>query len=225
MGLMRLILLGGPGAGKGTQALRLAKHFNIPQISTGDMLRAAIAAGSELGLSAKKIMDSGQLVSDDIIIRLVKERLKMGDCHNGFLLDGFPRTIPQAEALQDAGIDIDYVIDIDVDDEEIVKRISGRRIHPASGRVYHVLTHPPKVEGIDDETGEPLILRDDDQEEIIRKRLEIYHKQTVPLIDYYKELAKHKHVNAPVFQQIVGQGNESVIYQNILSVIKCAEEA
>ena len=225
MGLMRLMLLGGPGAGKGTQALRLTKHFGIPQISTGDMLRAAIAAGTELGLNAKKIMDSGQLVSDDIIIGLVKERLQQSDCCDGFLLDGFPRTIPQAEALRHAGIDIDYVIEIAVDDDEIVKRISGRRIHQASGRVYHIHTHPPKVEGIDDETGEPLILRDDDREEIIRKRLDIYHDQTVPLIDYYKEFSKHKHENAPVFQRIIGQGSEDTIYQKILAVIKCAEEA
>ena len=181
--MMRLMLLGGPGAGKGTQALRLTKHFQIPQISTGDMLRAAIVAGSALGLSAKKIMDSGQLVSDDIIIGLVKERLKQGDCRNGFLLDGFPRTIPQAQALREAGIDIDYVIEIAVDDNEIVKRISGRRIHKASGRVYHIYYHPPKQEGLDDETGEPLILRDDDREEIVRKRLDVYHEQTEPLVD------------------------------------------
>lgn len=220
MGLMRLMLLGGPGAGKGTQALRLTKHFNIPQISTGDMLRAAITAGSELGLSAKKIMDSGQLVSDDIIIGLVKERLQNPDCSNGFLLDGFPRTIPQAEALKAASIDIDYVVEIAVDDEEIVKRISGRRIHPASGRVYHINAHPPKQEGLDDETGDPLIFRDDDREEIIRKRLDVYHKQTEPLIDYYQEWAKKAPKNAPAFRQISGQGTEDVIYQRILSAIE-----
>ena len=222
---MRLMLLGGPGAGKGTQALRLTKQFNIPQISTGDMLRAAIAAGRELGLSAKKIMDSGQLVSDNIIIDLVKERLQQADCRDGFLLDGFPRTIPQAEALKEAGIFLDYVIEIAVDDEEIVKRISGRRIHPASGRVYHTESHPPKTEGLDDETGEPLILRDDDREEIIRKRLDVYHEQTEPLIDYYKEWALRAHSNSPVFQRILGQGSENTIYQRILSVIKCSEEA
>ncbi len=220
MRLMRLMLLGGPGAGKGTQALRLTKHFNIPQIATGDMLRAAIAAGSELGLSAKKIMDSGQLVSDDIIIGLVKERLQQADCHRGFLLDGFPRTIPQAEALKTAKIDIDYVIEIAVDDEEIVERISGRRIHPISGRVYHIHSHPPKREGIDDETGEPLILRDDDREEIIRKRLDVYHKQTEPLIDYYQEWAERGHTKAPVFRRIIGQGSENTIYQRIISAIE-----
>jgi len=213
------MLLGGPGAGKGTQALRLTKHFNIPQISTGDMLRAAITAGTELGLSAKKIMDSGQLVSDDIIIGLVKERLQQADCHGGFLLDGFPRTIPQAQALKDANIFLDYVIEIAVDDEEIVKRISGRRIHPASGRVYHTLSHPPKTAGLDDETGEPLILRDDDREEIIRKRLDVYHEQTEPLIDYYKDWSNKEHKNAPVFERISGFGDENMIYERILSVI------
>ncbi len=217
MRLRRLILLGGPGAGKGTQALRLMKHFNIPQISTGDMLRAAIAAGTELGLSAKKIMDSGHLVSDEIIIGLVKERLSQDDCQNGFLLDGFPRTIPQAEALKLAKINIDFVIDIDVNDDEIVKRISGRRIHPASGRVYHLQAHPPKRDGIDDETGDPLILRDDDREEIIRKRLDVYHEQTKPLIDYYQQWVECEPDNAPVFRRISGQGSEDIIYQRILS--------
>lgn len=216
---MRCMLLGGPGAGKGTQALRLMKHFNIPQISTGDMLRAAITAGSELGLSAKKIMDSGQLVSDDIIIALVKERLKQADCQKGFLLDGFPRTIPQADALKNAGIDIDYVIEIDVDDEEIVKRISGRRIHPPSGRVYHIESHPPKNPGFDDETGEPLIFREDDREEIIRKRLDVYHKQTEPLISYYQKWANSSEKNAPAFQKISGKGTEDTIYQRILNAI------
>ena len=222
---MRLMLLGGPGAGKGTQALRLTRHFNIPQISTGDMLRAAIAAGSELGLSAKKIMDSGQLVSDNIIIGLVKERLQQGDCHNGFLLDGFPRTIPQAEALKEAGIDIDYVIEIAVEDEEIVKRISGRRIHQGSGRVYHIHSHPPKHDNVDDETGEPLILRDDDREEIIRKRLDVYHEQTEPLIDYYQEWERSGNEKAPAFRQVLGQGSEDMIYQRILSAINSTEEA
>ena len=224
MQLMRLMLLGGPGAGKGTQALRLTKHFNIPQISTGDMLRAAIAAGSQLGLSAKKIMDSGQLVSDEIIIGLVKERLQQDDCRNGFLLDGFPRTIPQAEALKAAHIDIDYVIEIAVDDDEIVTRISGRRTHPASGRVYHIHTHPPKQEGIDDESGDPLILREDDREEIIRKRLDVYHSQTEPLIGYYQEWAESKHAQAPVFRRISGQGSENTIYQRILSAMESSEE-
>lgn len=223
MGLMRLMLLGGPGAGKGTQALRLTKHFKIPQIATGDMLRAAITNGSELGLSAKKIMDAGQLVSDDIIIALVKERLKQDDCRNGFLLDGFPRTIPQAEALRDAGIDIDYVIEIAVDDNEIVKRISGRRIHPASGRVYHLSYHPPKRVGLDDETGEPLILRDDDREEIVRKRLEVYHQQTEPLVGYYQHLASERTTNAPRFRRISGTGSEDAIYQRILMEMDAGE--
>ncbi len=224
MGLMRFMLLGGPGAGKGTQALRLTKHFGIPQISTGDMLRASIAAGSALGLSAKKIMDSGQLVSDDIIIGLVKERLLEADCREGFLLDGFPRTIPQAAALKEAGIAIDYVIEIAVDDDEIVKRISGRRIHPASGRVYHIETHPPKLSGVDDETGDPLILRDDDRETIIRKRLEIYHDQTEPLIDYYQTWAQKKDDDAPRFRRVLGQGSEDTIYQRILSAINEKED-
>ena len=225
MRLMRLMLLGGPGAGKGTQALRLTKHFKIPQISTGDMLRAAITAGTELGLSAKKIMDSGQLVSDDIIIGLVKERLRQDDCRHGFLLDGFPRTIPQAEALKAASIDIDFVIEIAVDDDEIVKRISGRRIHAASGRVYHIHSHKPKHEGLDDETGEPLMLRDDDREEIIRKRLEVYHQQTEPLVHYYETWGSQDKPNAPVFKKITGQGSEDTIYQRILSAIEGNSEA
>lgn len=219
MGLMRLMLLGGPGAGKGTQALRLSKHFDIPQISTGDMLRQAIAAGTELGLSAKKIMDAGQLVSDDLIIGLVKERLQLPDCQKGFLLDGFPRTLPQAEALKKSGIKLDYVLEIAVDDDEIVKRISGRRTHPASGRVYHIEYRPPQKDGIDDETGEPLILRDDDREEIIRKRLEVYHHQTEPLIGYYKTWSSKKDPQAPAFFRISGVGDENTIYQNILTAI------
>ncbi|MCX7117293.1 MAG: adenylate kinase [Legionellales bacterium] len=216
---MRLILLGGPGAGKGTQALKLTKHFNIPQISTGDMLRTAIAKGSELGLSAKKIMDSGHLVPDPIIISLVKERLANADCQQGFLLDGFPRTIPQADALKSAKIDIDYVVEIAVDDDEIVKRISGRRVHIPSGRIYHILAHPPRREGLDDETGEALILRDDDREEIIRKRLEVYHKQTKPLVAYYQGWSKRGGADAPCFRQISGQGSEATIYQRILSAL------
>ena len=220
MRLMRLVLLGGPGAGKGTQALRLMKSFNIPQISTGDMLRAAIAAGSELGLSAKKIMDSGQLVSDDIMIALVKERLKQDDCRNGFLLDGFPRTIPQAEALKMAGIELDHVIEIAVQDDEIVRRISGRRVHPASGRIYHVEYNPPKQIGVDDETGDTLVLRDDDREEIIRKRLEIYHHQTEPLIDYYQSWANQGDTLAPAFHRISGEGSVDTIFQRMLSVLE-----
>jgi adenylate kinase len=184
------------------------------------MLRASIAAGSEIGLNAKKIMDSGQLVSDDIIIALVRERLKQPDCQNGFLLDGFPRTIPQAEALKEAGIDIDFVIEIAVDDDEIVKRISGRRIHPASGRVYHIHSHPPKVKDLDDETQEPLVFRDDDREEIIRKRLEVYHEQTEPLIEYYQTWFEKDEERAPIFRRVLGQGNEDIIYQRILSALE-----
>ena len=188
MAMMRLVLLGGPGAGKGTQAKRLIQHFEIPQISTGDMLRAAVASGTDLGRTVKKIMDSGELVSDHIMIQLVKDRLTKADCQNGFLLDGFPRTVPQAEALKHADIILDYVVEIFVDDEEIVKRISGRRTHLASGRVYHVVNNPPIKPDIDDITGESLIWREDDREEIIRKRLLVYHQQTEPLINYYKEL-------------------------------------
>lgn len=222
MGLMRLMLLGGPGAGKGTQAERLIKHFSIPQISTGDMLRAAVAAGSEIGLSVKKIMDAGQLVSDDIMIRLVQERLALPDCKNGFLLDGFPRTIVQAEALKKAHIDLDHVIEIAVDDEEIVKRICGRRTHPASGRVYHVEYNPPKQQGLDDITAEPLVQRDDDREEIIRKRLQVYHEQTEPLIAYYREWAKTSK-EAPRFHRVEGTGSVDSIFQRILSAIKTKE--
>lgn len=184
---MRIILLGGPGAGKGTQAQHLTEKFGIPQISTGDMLRAAIKAGTELGLAAKKVMDAGQLVSDEIIIGLVKERVAQDDCKQGYLLDGFPRTLPQADAMKENGIDVDTVIEIDVPDDEIVKRMSGRRVHLASGRTYHVIYNPPKVEGQDDVTGEALIIRDDDQEETVRKRLGVYHTQTKPLIDYYRQ--------------------------------------
>ncbi|WP_133129731.1 adenylate kinase [Legionella yabuuchiae] len=217
---MRLMLLGGPGAGKGTQAAKLIDRYNIPQISTGDMLRAAIAAKTELGLSAKTIMDSGQLVSDDIMIKLVKERLQKDDCKHGFLLDGFPRTIVQAEALKNAGIELDHVIEIAVDDEEIVKRISGRRIHPGSGRVYHTVYNPPKELGVDDVTGEDLIQRDDDREEIIRKRLEVYHKQTEPLIEYYKNWAAKDPVNAPEFHSIDGQGSVDEIFNRIVTAIE-----
>ncbi len=182
---MRIILLGAPGAGKGTQAQFLMNKFGIPQISTGDMLRAAIKAGTEMGLAAKKVMDAGELVSDEIIIGLVKERVAQEDCANGFLLDGFPRTIPQADAMKEAGINVDYCIEFDVPDDVIVDRMGGRRVHPGSGRVYHVVYNPPKVEGKDNETGEDLIIRDDDQEATVRSRLEIYHNQTKPLVDYY----------------------------------------
>ncbi|CDZ79152.1 Adenylate kinase [Legionella massiliensis] len=219
---MRLMLLGGPGAGKGTQALKLIDHFKIPQISTGDMLRSAIAAGTELGKSAKKIMDAGQLVSDDIIIALVKERLQKPDCHRGFLFDGFPRTIPQADALREAQVRLDHVIEIAVPDDEIINRISGRRVHVASGRVYHVKFNPPQKEGVDDISGEPLIQRDDDQEETIKNRLAVYHKQTEPLVNYYKDMeqaAKKFHIQAPQFHRINGMGSVDNIFNKILSCI------
>ena len=186
---MRIILLGAPGAGKGTQAQFLMNTYNIPQISTGDMLRAAIKAGTELGKKAKEVMDAGQLVSDDIMIGLVQERIAQEDCENGFLLDGFPRTIPQADAMQEAGIKIDYVLEFDVADDVIVERMAGRRVHPGSGRVYHVSYNPPKEDGKDDVTGEDLVIREDDKEETVRKRLNIYHEQTEPLVAYYKKLA------------------------------------
>ncbi|MCF6254001.1 MAG: adenylate kinase [Thiomicrorhabdus sp.] len=187
---MKFILLGAPGAGKGTQAQFLTKQFSIPQISTGDMLRAAIKAGTELGKKAKEAIDAGQLVSDDIIIGMVKERIAQDDCEKGFLLDGFPRTVPQADALAEAGVDIDAVIEIDVPDSEIIDRMSGRRAHLASGRTYHLKYNPPNVEGKDDETGEDLVQRDDDKPEVVTERLEVYHKQTSPLIDYYQKVSK-----------------------------------
>jgi adenylate kinase len=216
---MRLMLLGGPGAGKGTQASLLIERYKIPQISTGDMLRAAIAEGSELGLSAKAIMDAGGLVSDKIIIGLVEERLKQPDCENGFLFDGFPRTIVQADAMKNAGIHLDHVIEIAVDDEEIIKRISGRRIHQPSGRVYHVVNHPPVKPGIDDDTGEPLIQREDDKEETIRKRLQVYHTQTAPLVKYYKDWEQTGDENAPRFHTIEGVGTVDQIFDKILTVL------
>lgn len=221
---MRLMLLGGPGAGKGTQALRLIERFKIPQISTGDMLRAAIAQGTPLGLSAKKIMEAGGLVSDDIIIGLVKERLQKDDCKNGFLFDGFPRTLVQADALKQAGIHLDHVIEIKVDDEEIIRRISGRRIHQPSGRVYHVVSHPPKTSDIDDVTGEALIQREDDQEETVRKRLAVYHNQTAPLISYYKNWAKDRAHGAPQFHSIIGTGSVDDIFDEIVNILDEKEE-
>ena len=202
---MRLILLGGPGAGKGTQANFIKEKYGIPQISTGDMLRAAVKAGTELGKQAKKIMDEGGLVSDDIILGLVKDRIQEPDCSNGFLFDGFPRTIPQAEAMKQE-VDIDYVVEIGVDDEEIIKRMSGRRVHLASGRTYHVVFNPPKEEGKDDETGEPLIQRDDDKEDTVRERLSVYHDQTEPLIDYYSKWANDGGAGAPRYVKINGIG-------------------
>ena len=203
---MRLILLGAPGAGKGTQAGFIKEKYNIPQISTGDMLRAAVKAGTPLGIAAKKIMDEGGLVSDDIIIGLVKDRLKDADCANGYLFDGFPRTIPQADAMKDAGVAIDYVLEIDVPDEAIVERMSGRRVHPASGRTYHVKFNPPKTAGRDDVTGEELIQRDDDKEETVKKRLSVYHEQTEVLVGYYNQWAASGKPGAPKYRKIAGIG-------------------
>ncbi|SHH15001.1 adenylate kinase [Massilia sp. CF038] len=203
---MRLILLGAPGAGKGTQANFIKEKYNIPQISTGDMLRAAIKAGTELGMAAKKVMDAGGLVSDDIMIGLVKNRLKDADCQNGYLFDGFPRTIAQADAMKEAGINVDYVLEIAVPDESIVDRMDGRRSHPASGRVYHIRNNPPKVEGIDDVTGEPLIQREDDKAETVQKRLAVYHNQTEVLLGYYNEWAQSGQPGAPKYRRISGVG-------------------
>ena len=203
---MRLILLGAPGAGKGTQAQYICEKFSIPQISTGDMLRAAVKAGTPMGLEAKKVMDAGGLVSDDIILGLVKERIAADDCKNGFLFDGFPRTIPQAEALKKDGVTLDYVVEIDVNDDEIIKRMSGRRVHPGSGRTYHVIFNPPKVDGKDDVTGEDLIQRDDDNEETVRKRLDIYHSQTKPLVEFYSSWANSGEAGAPKYAMIEGTG-------------------
>ena len=216
---MRLILLGGPGAGKGTQANNIKEKYQIPQISTGDMLRAAVKAGTELGLQAKKVMDTGGLVPDDVIIGLVKERIAEPDCEKGFLFDGFPRTIPQADAMKDAGVPIDAVVDIDVPDGEIIKRMSGRRVHLASGRTYHVVFNPPKEEGKDDVTGEPLIQRDDDKEETVRKRLDVYHDQTEPLIDYYKGWESSGDAGAPKYIRIEGVGKVDEIKNNIYSAL------
>ena len=217
---MRLILLGGPGAGKGTQATFIKEKFNIPQISTGDMLRAAIKAGTQLGMEAKKFMDAGGLVPDEVIIGLVKERIKNPDCANGFLFDGFPRTIPQAEAMKQAGVAIDYVLEIDVDDAEIIKRMSGRRAHLASGRTYHVIFNPPKVAGKDDVTGENLVQRDDDKEETVKKRLEVYHSQTRPLVDYYAGWAQSGESMAPKYVRIAGIGSVEEIRARAFAALK-----
>ena len=203
---MRLILLGAPGAGKGTQAQFICEKFAIPQISTGDMLRAAVKAGTPLGLEAKKIMDEGGLVSDDIILGLVKERIAEDDCKNGFLFDGFPRTIPQAESLKKDGVVLDYVVEIDVNDDEIIKRMSGRRVHPGSGRTYHTIFNPPKVDGKDDATGEDLIQRADDNEDTVRKRLDVYHSQTKPLVAFYSNWATGGEAGAPRYARVEGTG-------------------
>jgi adenylate kinase len=216
---MRLILLGPPGAGKGTQANVIKERFNIPQISTGDMLRAAVKAGTPLGLAAKKVMDSGQLVSDEIIIGLVKERLKEADCAKGYLFDGFPRTIPQAEAMRSSGVAIDFVLEIDVPDVEIVTRMSGRRVHPASGRTYHVKFNPPKVAGKDDATGENLIQRDDDKEETVKSRLDVYHSQTRPLVDYYSSWGAKGGADAPKYRKISGTGPVEEISRRALDAL------
>jgi len=221
---MRLILLGAPGAGKGTQAQFICEKFAIPQISTGDMLRAAVKAGTELGSAAKKIMDAGVLVSDDIIIGLVKDRLTQPDCSKGYLFDGFPRTIPQAQAMKDAGVPIDYVLEIDMPFDAIIDRMGGRRVHPASGRTYHIKYNPPKVEGKDDVTGDPLIQRDDDKEETVRKRLQVYDDQTRPLVDYYSSWAAKANptgkVKAPAYRKVNGTGSVEDITTSIFAELK-----
>ncbi|ERI51390.1 adenylate kinase [Pseudomonas sp. AOB-7] len=214
---MRVILLGAPGAGKGTQARYITEKFGIPQISTGDMLRAAVKAGTELGLKAKSVMDAGGLVSDDLIINLVKERIAQPDCAKGFLFDGFPRTIPQAEAMKEAGVTIDNVVEIAVDDEEIVKRLSGRRVHPASGRVYHTEYNPPKVAGKDDVSGEDLVQREDDKEETVRHRLSVYHSQTKPLVDFYQQLSAA--TGTPKYSHIPGVGSVEEITAKTLAAL------
>lgn len=214
---MRVILLGAPGSGKGTQAQAITEKFGIPQISTGDMLRAAVREGTPLGLEAKKIMDAGLLVSDEIILGLIQERIKADDCRNGFLLDGFPRTIAQADGLQKMGIGIDHVIEFEVDDEAIVQRMSGRRVHPASGRTYHIVFNPPQKDGVDDATGEPLIQRDDDSEATVRKRLSVYHEQTKPLVGYYQEMAAQGSVR---FASMNGIGNVETITERLLGLLR-----
>lgn len=216
---MRIILLGPPGAGKGTQAQVITQQFQIPQISTGDMLRAAVKAGSELGVAAKKIMDAGGLVSDEIIIGLVKERLTQPDCVNGCLFDGFPRTIPQADAMKAAGVKLDYVVEIDVPFDAIIERMSGRRSHPASGRTYHVKFNPPKVAGVDDVSGEPLIQRDDDKEETVKNRLDVYSAQTRPLVDYYSSWAARDAASAPKYRAVSGMGDVDVIKNRVFEAL------
>ncbi len=217
---MKLILLGAPGAGKGTQATFLCQKYGIPQISTGDMLRAAVKAGTPLGIEAKKVMDSGALVSDDLIINLVKERIAQADCLQGFLFDGFPRTLPQADAMKTAGVRLDYVLEIDVPFEAIIERMSGRRSHTASGRTYHVKYNPPKIDGLDDVTGESLIQRDDDREETVRKRLEVYSAQTRPLVAYYSDWARAEPALAPAYRAISGVGSVEDITQRALKALE-----
>ncbi|MDC9719720.1 MAG: adenylate kinase [Gammaproteobacteria bacterium] len=216
---MKLILLGAPGAGKGTQAQYLTEKYGIPQISTGDMLRAAVKAGTELGKIAKKVMDEGGLVSDELIINLVKERIMQNDCANGFLFDGFPRTIPQAQALKDASVAIDAVVEIDVADEEIIKRMSGRRVHANSGRTYHLVFNAPKQEGKDDVTGEDLVQRADDQEDTVRQRLNVYHQQTAPLVDFYKNLIATDSPAAPAYHYVAGVGSVNDIKEAVFSAL------
>jgi adenylate kinase len=216
---MRLILLGPPGAGKGTQARHITDRFGIPQISTGDMLRAAVKAGTPLGLAAKKVMDSGALVSDEIVVGLVEERLRAPDCAKGYLFDGFPRTVPQAEAMKFAGVPIDYVLEIDVPDEEIIARMSGRRVHLASGRTYHVTFNPPRADGRDDVTGEPLVQREDDREETVRKRLGVYHAQTKALVDYYARQAAGGDARAPKYRRISGVGDVDAIRKRVFAAL------
>jgi len=217
---MRLVLLGPPGAGKGTQAGFIRDAYGIPQISTGDMLRAAVKAGTPLGLAAQKVMDAGGLVSDDIIVGLVNDRLREPDCRNGYLFDGFPRTIPQADALRDSGVALDYVLEIDVPDAAIVERMSGRRVHPASGRTYHAKFNPPKVPDRDDATGEPLIQREDDREETVRKRLAVYHEQTEPLIAYYRKWADTRDPRAPKYRKVDGLGSVDAIRDAVLAALR-----
>ena len=217
---MRFILLGPPGAGKGTQASFITKKYGIPQISTGDMLRAAIKAGSELGMKAKKLMDAGQLVPDEVIIDLVKHRIEEPDCAGGFLFDGFPRTLTQAEAMKNAGLQIDYVLEIAVPDEEIIERMSGRRVHPASGRTYHIKFNPPKVADKDDLTGDPLILRQDDQPETVKERLHVYHAQTQPLIEYYSKWEAEGDPKAPKHYKVSGTGTVEQIRDRVFAAFK-----
>jgi len=216
---MRVILLGGPGAGKGTRAKVIEELFNIPQISTGDMLRAAVKAGTPLGVEAKKVMDAGGLVSDEIILGLVKDRIAESDCANGYIFDGFPRTLAQAESLKAQGVDIDYVVEIDVSDEEVIRRMTGRRVHPGSGRTYHIIFNPPKVDGKDDDTGEDLIQRDDDKEETVKERLKVYHDQTAPLMNYYTSWSESEAADAPKYRKIGGVDSVDEIRDQIKNAL------